>query len=69
MKLSLTNGEIVVYPRWSKEIITHKVETMEGGHGGADPMLLDAFVEAVKNGDTSICNAEQGILPNHLIMI
>lgn len=61
IEVSLTNREIIVHPRWSDDIVTYKVAEAQGGHGGADPMLLDTFVKAVQNGDSSTSTAEHGM--------
>ena len=61
IEVSLTNREIIVHPRWSKDLVTYKIAESEGGHGGADPMLLDTFVKAVQNGDSSTSTAEHGM--------
>ena len=47
-EVSLEQRRIVVRPRWSKEVITHQIPEAEGGHGGADPTLLDTFLRTVR---------------------
>lgn len=61
IEVSLTNREIIVHPRWSDDIVTYKIAEAQGGHGGADPMLLDTFVKAVQHGDSSTSTAEHGM--------
>ncbi|MBR7107144.1 MAG: Gfo/Idh/MocA family oxidoreductase [Lentisphaeria bacterium] len=62
IEVSLTNREITVYPRWSQDTVTHKIAPDDGGgHGGADPLLLEAFVNALKNGEASSSTAEHGM--------
>ena len=61
IEVSLTNQKIIVYPRWSKDTLTYDIVPAEGGHGGADPLLLESFVTAVKRGDASGSTAEHGM--------
>jgi len=61
-EVSLTERTIKVCPRWSKETILHKIPELEGGHGGADPMLIEAFLETVKGNSPNCSTAEQGML-------
>ena len=50
---SLTDRTIIIRPRWSEETITYHIPEEEGGHGGADPKLLDTFIKVIT-----------GVLPN-----
>jgi predicted dehydrogenase len=47
-EVSLTERRIVVRPRWSKETIEYQLPEDAGGHGGADPKLVEAFISMVK---------------------
>ncbi len=46
-EVSLRNRKIIVHPRWSKEVITHEIPEVKGGHGGADPGLLEHFIGVI----------------------
>lgn len=50
---SLTDRIVTVRPRWSKEVVTYQIPEERGGHGGADPNLLDTFIKVIT-----------GVLPN-----
>lgn len=45
---SLAKRTILIYPRWRQETILHQLSESGGGHGGADPSLIDAFVRVLK---------------------
>jgi predicted dehydrogenase len=63
---SLEERWIKVYPRWpawpDNEVITYNLPEVEGGHGGADPLLLEAFIKTVKGDSSNQSTAEQGML-------
>ena len=60
-EVSLTNSEIIVYPRWSKDKVVYNISDVAGGHGGADPHLLDTFVKSVFENTASSSTAEHGM--------
>lgn len=61
-EVSLGKRTIVIYPRWTAEIIKYEIPLVEGGHGGADPGLIDSFIGAIK-GDLSVNSTlEHGLL-------
>ncbi len=63
---SLEERWIKVYPRWpawpDNEVITYNLPEVEGGHGGADPLLLEAFIKTVKGDSGNQSTAEQGMM-------
>jgi predicted dehydrogenase len=59
--VSLEQRTIIVRPRWNKEVITYNIPEIEGGHGGADPFLLDAFIKVIKGETTNSSTVEQGM--------
>ncbi len=61
-EVSLTERTIKICPRWTKETIIHHIPEADGGHGGADPALIDAFIDMVKGNSTNRSTAEQGLL-------
>ncbi len=58
---SLTEQRIVLYPRWSREKITYEIPEADGSHGGADPLLLDAFIRAVRGETANTSTARHGM--------
>ncbi len=59
---SLGERRIVVTKRWSKEKVTYEFPVVDGSHGGADPSLLDSFVQAIKGGDVPQASLREGML-------
>lgn len=45
---SLHDHVITVQPRWSKDTVTYRIAPETGGHGGADPQLLDTFIRVLR---------------------
>lgn len=45
---SLTDRKVIVRPRWSSEVVTYEIPDEDGGHGGADPHLLDSFIKVIR---------------------
>lgn len=60
-EVSLKKREIIIKPRWCDEIITHKLPKPAGDHGGADPLLLEAFIQSIKTSTPSASTLEQGL--------
>ncbi|MFA6714117.1 MAG: Gfo/Idh/MocA family oxidoreductase [Victivallales bacterium] len=61
-EVSLHERTILIRPRWSKETISYDIPEEEGGHGGADPHLLESFINAVKGVETNTSTTEHGLL-------
>jgi len=61
-EVSLHEKRIIVRPRWSKEVITYQIPETDGGHGGADPGLIESFIEVIQSGKGNISTAEHGML-------
>lgn len=59
---SLHRRLITINPRWSGEVITHKIPAVEGGHHGADEALVESFMDVIKGGERDTATAEQGLL-------
>ena len=60
-EVSLEQRLITIRPRWSKEVITYHVPEVQGGHGGADPMLINAFFRVLKGEEKNSSTTEQGM--------
>ena len=61
-EVSLTERTIIVRPRWSKETVTYQIPEEEGGHGGADPNLLEAFIKVVTGVLPNTSTTEHGMM-------
>ncbi|MHB9138491.1 MAG: Gfo/Idh/MocA family protein [Victivallaceae bacterium] len=60
-EVSLEKRSIIVRPRWSQEVITYHIPEVLGGHGGADPMLVDSFFNVIKGEETNASTTEHGM--------
>jgi predicted dehydrogenase len=60
-EVSLLQRTITIRPRWNQEVITHHIPEMEGGHGGADPMLIDEFFKVLKGEEENSSTIEHGM--------
>ncbi len=58
---SLTNRTITVRPRWSQEVVTYEIPDEQGGHGGADPNLVQYFIQVVNGEKANSSTAEHGM--------
>jgi hypothetical protein len=60
-EVSLEKRIITIRPRWSQETITHFIPEVQGGHGGADPMLIDTFFKVLKGEEKNTSTTEHGM--------
>ena len=60
-EVSLEQRRITIRPRWSREVITHVIPEAAGGHGGADPMLVDTFFKVLKGEAENTSTTEHGM--------
>jgi len=60
-EVSLEKRIITIRPRWSRELITHNIPEAQGGHGGADPMLINAFFKVLKGEENNSSTTEHGM--------
>ncbi len=61
-EVSLHNRKIVVRPRWSQEVVTYEIPEEKGGHGGADPKLIDCFLNVIAGKEENKSTAIHGML-------
>ena len=61
-EVSLHNRTILIRPRWSQETISYDIPEEAGGHGGADPHLVDSFINAVNGTETNTSTTAHGLL-------
>ena len=60
-EVSLGKRIITIRPRWSQEVVTHFIPEVMGGHGGADPMLIDSFFKVIKGEEKNTSTTEHGM--------
>ncbi len=60
-EVSLHDRKILVRPRWSQEIDTYQIPEETGGHGGADPHLIDVFIKSLRGEITNTSTLEHGL--------
>jgi predicted dehydrogenase len=60
-EVSLEQRLITIRPRWSQEVITHQIPESAGGHGGADPMLVEAFFKVLKGEEPNTSTTDHGM--------
>ncbi|MBR2372852.1 MAG: hypothetical protein IKA87_01325, partial [Lentisphaeria bacterium] len=61
-EVSLTDRTIIVRPRWSNDTIKYDIAPEKGGHGGADPNLLDAFIKVITGELKNTSTTEHGMM-------
>ena len=61
-EVSLDQRKITIRPRWTKDVITYDVSETQGSHGGADPGLVDSFINVIKGNNANTSTAEHGML-------
>ena len=52
---------IVVRPRWNKETIRYDIPEEPGGHEGADPLLIEEFLDVIRGRKANVSTAEEGM--------
>ena len=60
-EVSLEKRIITVRPRWSRETVTYNIPEVQGGHGGADPALANAFFRVLKGEEKNSSTIEHGM--------
>ena len=61
-EVDLEARTITVIPRWHGEKVTYHVNDEKGGHGGADPKLVDTFCRVLRGEIAAPSTAEHGLL-------
>ena len=64
-EVDLDGRTISVFPRWG-ERVTYHINEEEGGHGGADPHLVDTFCQVLRGEIPAPSTAEHGLLATAL---
>jgi predicted dehydrogenase len=52
---------IIVRDRWNTRSETINTSSPGGGHGGADPAIIGAFMRSVRTGEAPPCTIEDGV--------
>ncbi len=60
-EVSMEKRIITIRPRWSQETITYHIPEVQGGHGGADPMLINSFFKVLKGEEKNTSTIEHGM--------
>ncbi|MBO7146184.1 MAG: Gfo/Idh/MocA family oxidoreductase [Lentisphaeria bacterium] len=60
--VSLAERTIKITPRWNGEVVTYTIPEESGGHGGADPSLVDTFCKVLRGEVAPNSTAEHGML-------
>lgn len=61
-EVSLHDKKIIVHPCWSDEVITYQIPDTVGGHGGAEPGLIESFLDVIRGGSGNTSTAEHGMV-------
>ncbi len=62
LEADISKNELILYPRWRRDTVTYQLNRVEGGHGGADPSMLDVLTDAcVTNRDITFASVREGI--------
>jgi len=65
-EVSLSNRTITITPRWGGEVVTYHIGETDGGHGGADPNLVETFCAVLRGEAVPGSTAEHGLLATAL---
>ena len=60
-EVSLSDRTIKVTRRWSGETVTYSIPEVPGGHGGADPSLVDTFCKVIRGEEKPNSTALHGL--------
>jgi predicted dehydrogenase len=51
---------VTVQPRWSGDVIRHQIAQERGGHGGADPGMIQTFFDCIRKGKRPTASGVDG---------
>ena len=57
----LDQNLVRVMPRWSRDVVEHRLCRDTGGHGGADPTMIRDFLDCLQTGNHPRADAVDGI--------
>lgn len=61
VEADLKAHRVEYWPRWSKDRVTHEVAPEEGGHGGADPVMIQDFIACIRTRKAPVADAADGV--------
>lgn len=61
VEADLRGHRVEFWPRWSKDQVSHKVAPEEGGHGGADPIMIQDFLDCIRSRKRPLADAADGV--------
>jgi len=61
LEADLHANRIDIYPRWTKNKVTHNLKRATGGHGGSDPDIVDRFLQSVLRGERPRAGVADGV--------
>jgi predicted dehydrogenase len=61
MHADLRANRVDYYPRWSNDCLSHKIGPVTGGHGGADPVMTQDFIDCIRTGKKPMADAVDGV--------
>jgi len=61
LKADLHENRILIYPRWTKDVITHQLVRGAGGHGGSDPVMTANFLRCLRGKEKPLSNVIDGV--------
>ena len=61
VKGDVHGSQVVVYPRWSGDVVTHTIARGAGGHGGADPVMVQNFLACIRGDEQPISDVVDGV--------
>ena len=61
-KSVLEERTIKITSRWTREAVTYYIPEVAGGHGGADPSLVEKFCKVIKGEEKANSTAIHGLL-------
>lgn len=59
---SLHDAHVTVRPRWTSDRIEYNLTRPAGGHGGADPAMVETFVRNLKYGKSPVATLRDGTM-------
>ena len=61
LKGDVQGNQVVVHPRWSKDTVTYDIARGAGGHGGADPVMVQNFLACIRGEAEPLSDVIDGV--------
>ncbi|NLB56010.1 MAG: Gfo/Idh/MocA family oxidoreductase [Lentisphaerae bacterium] len=62
IEASLGQSKITVFPRWTADKTEYFLRRTAGGHGGADPRMVETFVQSIRHNKKPTATVRDGTL-------